>query len=93
MEVTPAGKVARFTAFGFNKSGIALTTIKSSYEANNQYLYKEGMQDSWWISEFSKLLMVSDTLSNKKKHTLKNGVPFFIRTPDISLTLSGPFTR
>jgi len=42
MEVTPAGKVARFTAFGFNKSGIALTTIKSSYGANNQYLYKRG---------------------------------------------------
>ena len=89
LEVTPTGKIVRFTPFKTNKSSqLNLTQIGSSYRAMGTATYGESNSDSLLIRIFSGYLMLPDTLPNKILRDQKSKLPLLIKLTDMQLSLT-----
>jgi hypothetical protein len=89
LEVTPAGKIVRFTPYKTNKSSqLKLTEIGSSYRAMRTTMYWESNHDSLLIHIFSGYLMTPDTLPNKISRDSESKIPLLIKRPDMQLLLT-----
>lgn len=89
LEVTPTGKIVRFTPSKTNKSLQAtLTEIGSSYRSLSTITLNESNTDSLIIRLFSSYLMLQDTLPNKRSRDPESKIPLLIKLPDMQLLLT-----
>ncbi len=89
LEVTPTGKIVRFTPSKTNKSSeIKLTEIGSSYLAMSTVTYNESNIDSLMIGLISNYLMLPDSLSRTISRDSESKIPFLIKRPDMQLFLT-----